>query len=67
VRESRIKNLANPPSSQQNGVFTRFLERGDNRVRTCDLPHVKRMLSQLSYISNGANYTGRVYKKQVFF
>ena len=25
---------------------------GDNRVRTCDLPHVKRMLSQLSYISN---------------
>lgn len=28
--------------------------RGDNRVRTCDLPHVKRMLSQLSYISNEA-------------
>ena len=25
--------------------------RGDNRTRTCDLLHVKQMLSQLSYVS----------------
>ena len=41
-------------------VATWFFIHGDNRVRTCDLPHVKRMLSQLSYISDfsdGGNYT----------
>ena len=32
-------------------IFTRFSYHGDNRTRTCDLLHVKQMLSQLSYVS----------------
>ena len=38
---------------------------GDNRVRTCDLPHVKRMLSQLSYNSNANDYNRSPRKWQV--
>ena len=43
------------------------IKSGDSRVRTCDLPHVKRMLSQLSYISNERDYTLAAEKKQDFF